>query len=129
IASPAHYTTTGTSGSGANVVTASLSAIKGAVAYDWYVGTSAAWFYYTTTTVASVTITSVPTAAQALPTTLPLLSTLLPGVGCAPLAQPPTAGNGQAPTADTSYNANYYNGIIASTLGDYSSTGPVTPGG
>jgi hypothetical protein len=129
IASSAHYTTTGTSGSGANVVTASLSAIKGAVAYDWYVGTSAAWFYYTTTTVASVTITSVPTAAQALPTTLPLLSTLLPGVGCAPLAQPPTAGNGQAPTADTSYNANYYNGVIASTLGDYSATGPVTPGG
>jgi hypothetical protein len=32
------------------------------------------------------------------------------------------------PTADTSYSVNNYNGVIASTLGDYGTTGPVTPG-
>lgn len=98
-------------------VTASCAAIKGAVAYDWYVGASSSAggkFYYTTTTIASVVITSVPTAAQALPTTLPLLST--------------TAPNSTTPTADTSFSTNYYNGLIASTLGDYGSAGPVTPG-
>ncbi len=106
--------TVGTTGT--NTVTASLSAVKGAVAYDWYVGTSASAgskYYYTTTTVASVTITSIPTAAQALPN-LPLLSSVAP--------------SSTTPTADTSYSANYYNGVIASTLGDYGATGPVTPG-
>ncbi len=111
-ASAAANVTTGSTGS-TNTVTASIAAVKGAVAYDWWVGTSAAQFYYTTTTVASVTITSVPTANQALPN-LPLLSQV------APPATPPTA--------DGSYSANYYNGVIASTLGDYGSAGPVTPG-
>ncbi len=104
-------------GTNANVVGASVPAVKGAVAYDWYVGTSAAAaaeFYYTTTTVAAVTITSVPTAAAALPS-LPLLSSV---------AAPATA-----PTVDTSWSVNWYNGVLASTLGDYGPTGPVTPGG
>ena len=126
----ASATTTSTTSTGAVTASVTGGAIKGAVAYDWYVGTSSGTtYYYSTTTTTSVTITSVPTAAQALPTTLALLSTLLPGVGCAPLAIPPTAGNGQAPTGDTSYSSNYYNGLIASTLGDYGSTGPVAPGG
>ena len=136
IASLEHDTTTGTTGGNVNSITASIAAVKGAVAYDWYVGTVGTQYYYTTTTVASCLITAVPTAPQALPTSLPLLSTLLPGVGCLPFGNPsatnpqlPVAGNGVAPTADTSYSANYYNGVIASTLGDYSSTGPVTPGG
>ncbi len=108
------HTTTGSSTS-TNAVTASIPAVKGAVAYDWYVGTSATQYYYTTTTVASATFTLVPTAAQAAPTTLPLFTTL---------ATPPST----APTADTSFTTNNYNGLIASTLGDYGSTGPVTPG-
>lgn len=128
---PAGTAGTVTTGSGTtNSVTATLpAAIQGAVAYDWYVSSSSSgtFYYYTTTTTTSVLITSIPTAAQALPN-LPLLSTLLPGVGVNPFSIPPTAGNGQAPTADTSYNANYYNGIIASTLGAYGSAGPVTPG-
>lgn len=106
-----------TVGAGAtNVVTASVPAVKGAVAYDWYVGvtgSAAAEFYYTTTTTASVTITSIPAGAQALPS-LPLLSSV---------AQPATA-----PTVDTSWSVNWYNGVIASTLGDYGANGPVTPG-
>lgn len=103
---------TTSSGSSLNSATASIAAVKGAVAYDWFVGsTSSNQVYLTTTTVASVTITAIPTAAQALPA-LPLLS-----------ATAPTT----PPTADTSYSQNWYNGVIASTLGDYGSTGPVTP--
>lgn len=120
-----------TSAGATNTITASHAAIKGAVAYDWYVSStnvSGTYFYVGTTTVASKTITAIPSGAAALPTTLPLLSTLLPGVGCTPLTSPPVAGNGQAPTADTSYSANYYNGVIASTLGDYGATNAVTPG-
>ena len=107
-------TVTTASTTATNTVSASIPAVKGAVAYDWWVGgTAGTQFYYTTTTVASATITFVPTANQALPH-LPLLNQTLP----------PSA----PPTADGSFSANYYNGIIASTLGDYGSTGPVTPG-
>ena len=95
-----------------NTVTATVAAVQGAVAYDWFVGTAGTQYYYTTTTVASVTVTFVPTAAQALPT-LPLLSTTAPTT---------------APTADTSWSANNYNGIIASSLGDYGVNAVVTPG-
>ena len=108
-----HLTVGTTSSTG--TVTASIPAVKGAVAYDWYLGTSAAQYYYTTTTVASATFTNVYTAAQAAPTTLPLLTTL---------ATPPST----APTADTSFSLNNYNGLLASTLGNYGSLGPVTPG-
>ena len=127
---PASANGTITTGSGStNSVTASIPAVEGAVAYDWYVGASSggAHYYYTTTTVASVTIKSIPGSAQSLPN-LPLLSTLAPGIGVDPFSMPPTPGNGQAPTDDTSYSANYYNGVIASTLGDYGATAAVTPG-
>jgi len=113
VASAAANVTVGTTGN-TNTVSASLAAMKGAVAYDWYVGTSGTQYYYTTTSVAKVTITSVPTAAQALPTNLALLST--------------TAPSATAPTADGSNSANWYNGLIASTLGDYGTAGPVVPG-
>ena len=119
-----------TTGSGStNSVTASLAAIQGAVAYDWYVGASSGgdYFYVTTTTVASVTIKAIPGAAGALPK-LPLLSSLAPGNGIDPFSMPPTAGNGKAPTSDTSFSSNYYNGVMASTLGDYGATAAVTPG-
>jgi hypothetical protein len=101
------------SGTSTNTVTASIAAVQGAVAYDWYVGTSATQFYYTTTTVANVTITAVPTAAQAVPN-LQLIST--------------TAPPSTAPTANTSNNANWYNGLLAANLGDYGTAGMVTPG-
>lgn len=113
-------------------VTATWAAVKGAVAYDVYVGSAAgAEYYYTTTTVATVSITTVPTSGTSNPiptSTLPLISTLRPGTNVAPLAYPQVAGNGTPPTVDTSWNVNYYNGVLASSLGDYSSTGPVTPG-
>lgn len=112
-------------------VVATWAAVKGACAYDVYVGSATGVeYYYTTTTVGSVTITSVPTSgtSNALPTNIMLLSTLRPGTGIQPLAIPPVAGNGTPPTVDTSYSVNYYNGVTASTLGDYGALGPVTPG-
>ena len=118
-------------------VIATTPAVKGAVAYDWYVGstsTATAQYYVGTTTVASITIKSIPgSAPTAVPASTlsacPLISTLLPGQGCTPLTTPPVAGSGAAPTTgDTSGNANYYNGILASTLGDYGATSAVTPG-
>jgi hypothetical protein len=99
-----------------NSLTAHVAAVKGAVAYDWYVGVegSTKLFYYTTTTIASVTVTAVPTKAEALPK-LPLLS------GKAPFAEAKL-------TVENSSSPNWYNGVIASTLGDYGDTGPVKPG-
>jgi hypothetical protein len=89
--------------------TATVAAVTGAVAYDWYVG----GFYYTTTVVNKVTITAIPTAAQAIPTTLPLLSTTAPTT---------------PPTGDTSFDTKWMNGAIAGIVGDYGTTGLVTPG-
>lgn len=121
--------TTASTGS-TNTVDASVPAVKGAVAYDWYVGTSTAQYYYTTTTVASVAVTSVPTAAQSLPN-LPLLSTVVPGVNASVTVAgkfPTENGNGSPPTVDNSWSSTAYSGVIAANLGDYGATGPVTPG-
>jgi len=101
-------------GTETNSVGASIKAVKGAVAYDWYVGKKGGkLFYLTTTTVAKVVITKVPTEAEAVPK-LPLIS-----------AGKPSA---EPPVADTSFSTKWYNGVLASTLGDYGATGPVTPG-
>ncbi|MEM0142431.1 MAG: hypothetical protein QXL94_00555 [Candidatus Parvarchaeum sp.] len=120
-------TGTATTGSGStNSVVATSPATPGAVAWDWYVGSSSSTlYYYTTTTVGNVTITAIPTAA-ATPPIIDSLSSLLPGVGVNPASQTP--GNGLAPNTDTSYSTNYYNGVIASSLGDYGPNGPVQPG-
>lgn len=90
-----------------NSVTASVTAVPGAVAYDWFVGSSSSnQVYYTTTTVNTVVITSVPTAAQALPS-LPDLSTV----------QPTTP-----PTADSSFTTKDFNGLLTTILADYGSS-------
>lgn len=128
-ASTAVTVTTG-AGTATNTVTGTWAAVKAGVAYDVYAGTSASsanMWYVGTTTTGSFTITAIPVAAAAIPN-LPLISTLAPGLGVTPLTQPPVGGNGHPPTADTSFSSNYYNGVIASDLGDYGSTGPVTPG-
>lgn len=114
-ASTGEHVETG-SGTETNTVTASVTPVKGAVAYDWFVGVEGSkLYYYTTTTVASVTVTAVPTKAESLPS-LQLLSTKAPEAEASKV------------TTDTSYSANWYNGVIASTLGDYGSTAVVTPG-
>lgn len=102
-----------TTGAGStNSATATVTAVRGAVAYDWYV----AGFYYTTTTVNKVLITSIPVANQALPSGLPDL-----------YATAPTS----VPAVDTSAGANQFNGLLASLAGDYATggaTGLVTHG-
>lgn len=131
VASAVSATVTTGAGTSNSVTATAPAAVKGAVAYDWYQGVPAGpWYYYGTTTTSSITMTTIIAAPNpAGPTgALPQLSTLMPGVGVAPLAIPPVAGNGQAPTADTSSSPNYYNGFIASTLADYGASGPVQPG-
>ena len=119
---------TSSSASSTNSVTAFVAAIKGASAYDWYVGSSTgAEYYYTTTTVNTVTITSIPTVAQHVPA--------LSGIYNAG-SQGPTA----VPTADSSYQSFWQNGLLPSILADYAAqpdqlgsgltfTNLTTPGG
>ena len=101
-------------------ITASHAAIKGAVAYDWYVGKEGGkLFYYTTTTTSSVTLTKIPTKAEELPK-LPLLSQATPAASTEALAA--------RTIKDSSFSSKWYNGVLASTLGDYGESGPVKPG-
>ncbi len=101
-------------------ITASIPALKGAVAYDWFIGKKGGTlFYFTTTTVAKVTCKKLPTVAAALPN-LPLLTATKPPANAKLLSE--------REPKDTSASAKWYNGVIASTLGDYGETGPVKPG-
>lgn len=91
-------------------VTASVAAVKGAVAYDWFIGTAAgAEVYATTTTVNKVVLTK-STAG-----TVPVLPSLYNGTPA-------------VTASDTSFSANAYNGLLATLSGDYGATGLVTPG-
>lgn len=95
-------------------VTASVAAVEGAVAYDWFAGLHGGTMYYVTTTVVNTyTVTAVPTTNNLVVPNLPLISSVLP---TAPAV------------ADTSFSANNYNGLIASSLGDYGTNAIVTPG-
>lgn len=123
----AHVAVTGPAGR----VTAHVAAVKMAAGYDWFVGsTTGGEVYYTTTVVNSVTITSVPTTAQKVPTGL---AGLYGSYGpTSPITGP------AVPTTDTSFTPTCTNGLMASILGDWASspdqalvasaTGLVTPG-
>ena len=107
-----------TTGSGSvNSITASVPAVRGAVAYDWYVsatpGGAGTYYYVTTTSVNTATFTSFTAANQAIPSVL-----TMPGL----YATAPTA----VPGADTSSNPYQYNGLIASLTADYAATGSLT---
>lgn len=100
-----------------NSVTATVTAVRGAVAYDWfYSANGSTWFYYTTTSVNAVTITSTIASNQALPTNLPDLSTSWKGTANAVPTINTGADNGSA-------NANDYDGFLASLTGDYNGSG------
>lgn len=104
----ADATVTSATGQATNSVTASVTAVKGAVAYDWYVGATAGGVvYYTTTTVNTVLLTFVPTAAQNVPS--------LAGIYNAG-----QAGPAAFPTSDSSFQLYWQNGLLASILGDFS---------
>lgn len=101
-----------------NSVTATVGAVRGAVAYDWFQSANGTtWYYYTTTTVNTVTMTKVIAANQALPsgTAVPDLSSVVPTYNAA-------ADNGSA-------NVNDYDGFLSSLSGDYNGVGQwVQPG-
>ncbi len=97
-------------------VSASVPAVIGAAGYDWYIGSATgAQFYYTTTPVNSVLITSMPTTAAHVPTAYAgLAGSYGPGA--------PIVGPTAVPTTDTSYESYWQNGLTASILGDWSSS-------
>ena len=109
-----------------NSVTATVAAVRGAVAYDWfYSANGSTWYYYTTTTTNTVSITSTITANNALPsaTQCPDMSTSWLGAANTVPTISTAGDNGSA-------NANDYDGFLASLCGDYNGTGQwITPGG
>lgn len=99
-----------TSGGSTGSVAAKVTAVKGAVAYDWYVGSvSGTEYYYTTTTTNTVTITSVPGSTQNVPA--------LSGI-----YHSGQAGPSSVPAADTSYQTYWQNGLLPSVVGDFSAS-------
>lgn len=108
-----------TFGSGStNSITAAVAAIRGAVSYDWFVSSNGTtWWYYTSTSVNTVTITSAITSNQPIPTsTLPSISTNWKGVLGAFPTYLATGDNGSGNPKD-------YDGFLATLSGDYSSNG------
>lgn len=103
IASAQGTVTTG-AGTSTNTATASVVAVPGAVAYDWFV----AGFYYTTTTVNTVLITNIPVANNTVVPAITGLSSTLP-----------TA----VPVADATASALDFNGLLPSLIGDYATGG------
>lgn len=113
-----------TFGSGTtNKITATVTSLRGAVAYDWFQSADGnTWYYYTTTTTNTATMTKVITADEALPTTLPDLSKGWKGVAGAKPTVSTSADNGSANDKD-------YDGLLASLAGDYNAAGQwVQPG-
>jgi hypothetical protein len=99
---------------GNSTVTATVPAVRGAVAYDWFVGASASSLFYAgTTTVNTLTINAVPTAAAPVPP-LPDLYAVAP--------------SNVPPATDTSAGVNSTNGLLATLSGDYGANGLVTAG-
>ena len=105
--------TTTSSSSSINSATGFVAAVKGASAYEWFVGSSTgAEYYYTTTTTNTVTITAIPTVAANVPA--------LPGIYNGPNPGP-NQGPTSMPTADTSYQTYWQNGLLPSIVADYAS--------
>lgn len=118
VASAAANLTT-SAGAGHSVV-ASVAEVKGAFAYDWFVGPSAGTqYYFGTTTVNKLTITNLPVANSTVPPKIPGMTSVLPTV--VPVADT-TAGK------DDLGNVSAFNGLHATLYGDYGTNGLVTNG-
>ncbi len=93
-------------------VTAKVPAVKTAAAYDWFVATgtpAGTFYYYTTTAVNTVTITSIPAANNTVPTTL---AGLFNAGGPGP----------NPPTTSSTHQTYWQNGLTATVLGDFSAS-------
>lgn len=115
--------TTG-SGTATNTVSGSTTSVVGAACYDWFQSADGAtWYYYTTTTIPSVTMTKTINADQTPPYNvevaggLPDLSTQVPTFNSA-------ADNGSAGTGDSPE----FNGLYATITGDYLNGAQTTHG-
>jgi hypothetical protein len=118
VASAAANLTTG--GAAGHAVVANVAEVKGAFAYDWFVGaTAGALFYLTTTTVNQLTITSVPVANAAVAPKIPGMTSVAP---TAPATVDTTMGK------DDLGNISAFNGLHATLYGDYGTNGLVVNG-
>ncbi len=98
-----------TTAAASSSVTGFVTAVKGAAAYDWFVGGAAGGeVYYTTTSTNTVTVTFVPTGAQKVPALAGIYNSGNPGPA--------------VPAADSSYQPYWQNGLTASILGDFSAS-------
>ena len=114
--SAANLTTAAAAG---HSVVATVAEVKGAFAYDWFVGASAgALYYFTTTTVNKVTIPAVPVANANAPK-VPGMTTVAP---TAPATVDTSMGK------DDLGNISAFNGLQATLFGDYGTNGLVTNG-
>ena len=117
--------TTSTVAAATHSVTATVAAVRGAVLYDWFQSADGStWYYYTSTTVNTVTMTKTIATNQTVPsgTNFPDLTTSWKGAANTVPTINTAADNGSA-------NANDYDGFLASLCGDYNGTGQwVQPG-
>ncbi|HZR50108.1 MAG TPA: hypothetical protein VFB06_11370 [Streptosporangiaceae bacterium] len=120
-----------TFGSGsANSVSATTAALRGAVAYDWFQSSNGTtWYYYGTTTVNAITMTSVITSNNAVSSgvTVPDLTANWNGIAPGKPGYTGPTYNGSADNG--SANANDYDGFLASLSGDYDGNGKWTQPG
>lgn len=94
-----------------NSIAATVPYVRGAVCYDWYVGThGGTLYYYGTTTVNKNTITFVPGSAQSVNPNDPTVNTVTP---------PPAT----APGVDASGDPLAWNGLLASLTAHYDGNG------
>lgn len=112
-----------------NAVTAAIPAVRGAWVYDWFQSADGStWYYYTTTSVNTVTMTRTITSNQALPVQrlLPDMTRTWKGSGT---VQSPATPTYLASGDNGSANPNDYDAFTASLSGDYNANGQwVTPG-
>lgn len=111
--------TTSTVAASTHSVTATVTSVRGAVAYDWFQSANGTtWYYYTTTTVNTVKMTKTINANQTLPsaTAAPDLSTSWKGTANTVPTYSSSGDNGSANSAD-------YDGFLASLAGDYNGSG------
>jgi hypothetical protein len=111
-------------GTATNVITATLAAVKGAVAYDWFGSTDNVNYYYVrTTTITSTTFTAIPVANAATTQSLalPIIYTGIP-------TYLPGADNGSCPL-DPTGDFVESNGLIATLTGDFNTTGSFVTAG
>jgi hypothetical protein len=119
-------TTSGALTGTTNSIGATVPYVPGAYCYDWYVGTSGGTlYYYGTTVVNSITITSVPTAAAAVTgapsvQSIPGYNTVNPTDGTITFTAITTAA---LCSTDRSADANAFNGLTATLVGDFKYVG------